>query len=145
MLIEYKRKGKPRTKEGKLGTANARTKKGIMVAFPNEDEGIINFGFSLCCFRKNGENVDEFDIEFGKKMAIERALSTDRPLCIPSSMTKQFKRFVEKCNKRYKQLSLKREIVYMVPVFTTSKNSWRHNYYVFCSSCLSPRNLLRKI
>ena len=115
MLIEYKRKGRPRTKTGKMGTGNARTKKGIMIAFPDEEKRAINFGFSLCCFRKNEEDVDDFDTNFGTKLAIERALSTDRPLCIPCSMAKQFKRFVEKCCRYYKlpKLTLQREIIYM--------------------------------
>lgn len=115
MLIEYKRKGKPRTKKGKLGTANARTRKGIMIAFPDEEKRAINFGFSLCCFRKNEEDVDDFNVEFGTKLAIKRALSTDRPLCIPCSMAKQFKRFVEKCCRYYKlpKLTLQREIIYL--------------------------------
>lgn len=112
MIVEYKRKGRPRTKAGKPSTANARARKGIMVAFPSEDEKTINFGYSLCCFRKNDKDVDEFDPNFGKKLAIERALIVDRPLCVPCSMTKQFARFVERCAKYYKQLSLQREIVY---------------------------------
>lgn len=119
MLIEYKRKGNPRKKNGTLGNANARTRKGIMVAFPDEEKGVINFGFSLCCFRQNKEDVDEFDVDFGTKLAIERALSVDRPLCIPCSMTKQFERFVDKCVRYYKQIqhnenlgNKNREIIY---------------------------------
>jgi hypothetical protein len=115
MLIEYKRKGRPRTKKGKMGTANARTRKGIMIAFPDDEKRAINFGFSLCCFRKDDKDVDEFDIDFGTKLAIERALSTERPLYIPCSMAKQFKRFVEKCCRYYKlpRLTLQRKIIYM--------------------------------
>lgn len=112
MIVEYKRKGNARTKKGKLGTSNARIKKGVMVALPDEEKCVINFGFSLCCFKKNEEKVDEFDLELGMQMAIDRALSTDRPLCVPCSMAKQFARFVERCGKYYKQLSLQREIVY---------------------------------
>jgi hypothetical protein len=112
MIVEYKRKGRPLTKEGKMGTSNARAKKGVMIALPDEEKGAINFGFSLCCFRQNEKDVDEFDPNFGKKLAIERALTVDRPLCIPCSMAKQFARFVERCGRYYKQLSLKREIIY---------------------------------
>ena len=117
MLIEYKRKGRKRTKSGKMGSANARTRKGIMVAFPDEEKGVINFGFSLCCFRQKKKPVDEFDVEFGVKLAIERALSIDRPLCIPCSMAKDFKKFVNKCIKYYKQIQHNenvnnREIIY---------------------------------
>lgn len=122
MLIEYKRKGNPKKKDGSLGNATARTKKGIMVAFPDEEKGVINFGFSLCCFRQNKENVDEFDSDFGIKLAVERALSVDRPLYIPCSMTRGFKRFVDRSVRYYKQIPHKenkihfgnknREIIY---------------------------------
>jgi hypothetical protein len=98
MIVQYKRKGKATTKKGK------RIKKGIMVAFPDAETGIVRFGFSLCCFRQKELPVDEFDLKFGTNLAVDRAMTDDRPLHIPTSMTKDFTNFVDRCKKYYKQI-----------------------------------------
>ncbi len=104
MIIQYVRKGK------------ARIKKGVMVAIPDEEDNKIRFGYTLCCFKKDKKKVDEFDVGFGKGVAIDRAMIDGRPLVIPFSMAKQFARFVERCKKYYKQIdsnsSNQQEIIY---------------------------------
>ena len=75
---------------------NSSDKKGVMVALPIEEEGIVKFGFSLC-----HRQLDKFNRDFGKKLAINRAMC-DRPLSIPDSMEKEFNEFKERCKKYYK-------------------------------------------
>lgn len=88
MIIRYFRKNK------------SSIKKGVMVAIPFEEEGIVKFGYSLCHL-----SLDKFNKDFGKDVAIARAMR-GRPLDIPDSMKKEFDKFKARCKKYYKQLTI---------------------------------------
>lgn len=81
---------------------NSTARKGVMVAIPVEEEGVVKFGYSLCHTK-----LDKFDKEFGKNIAVGRALC-DKPLSLPDSMKKDFERFRDRCRKYYKQLEVTR-------------------------------------
>lgn len=74
------------------------SKKGVMVALPIEQEGVIKFGYSLC-----RSALDKFNKERGIDIAVDRALC-GRPLNVPDSMEEKFAYFKTRCNKYYKQL-----------------------------------------
>lgn len=80
MLIKYIRRGKNR-------------KKGVLVAVPVDNK--VKFGWSLC-HRKNRFNKD-----FGKKIAIERALC-DRQVKLPDSIKDSMNMFVSRATRYYK-------------------------------------------
>jgi len=87
MIVQYIRKGKK------------RIKKGTMVAIPSREENKIYFGYSLCNLKK-----DKFNKDFGKAIAIDRAVIDNRPLIIPLSIQNVFAKFVDRCKKYYKQI-----------------------------------------
>jgi len=85
MLIEYFR-------------VKGRIKRGVMVAMPNRDLGVIHCGFSLC-----NTNRDNFDANLGKEIAKNRIiLGKMKP--IQHSMQSSMKRFKSRCEKYYKGL-----------------------------------------
>jgi len=89
MLIKYIRKGKK--------------KKGVVVAVPvNEDK--VKFGWSMCHRR------DKFDKDFGKKIAIERALC-NRSITAPKSIKKDLEGFIARATRYYKDKSVLVNIV----------------------------------
>lgn len=88
MIIQYFKKGKH------------QIKKGVMVALPIEEKGVVRLGYSLCHFP-----LDNFKKERGIDIAVDRALC-DRPLNVPDSMKKIFTEFKIRCKKYYKQLDL---------------------------------------
>ena len=76
------------------------SKKGVMVALPIEQEGVIKFGYSLC-----RSALDKFDKDRGIDIAVDRALCS-RPLNVPDSMKEKFTYFKRRCDKYYKQLKV---------------------------------------
>jgi hypothetical protein len=79
---------------------NSSLRKGVMVALPVEQEGVVKFGYSLC-----RSALDKFDKKRGLDIAINRA-RCNRPLNIPDSMKEKFDNFKKRCNKYYKQLEV---------------------------------------
>ena len=80
MLIKYIRKGK-------------RQKKGVLVAVPVD--GQVRLGWSLCHKR------DKFNKEFGKKIAISRALC-GKQVKMPPSLKDEMNMFVIRASRYYK-------------------------------------------
>lgn len=80
MLIKYIRRGKNR-------------KKGVLVAVPVDNK--VKFGWSLC------HRKDRFNKDFGKKIAIERALC-DRQVKLPDSIKDSMNMFVSRATRYYK-------------------------------------------
>jgi len=97
MLIEYIRKGtfnpnrKPENKGRYIGN---REKRGVLIAKVCEED-TVRIGWSLCNIRAG----DRFN-KVGLDIAINRA--TARPTEIPQSIRTQYKKFVERAEKYYK-------------------------------------------
>jgi len=97
MLIEYIRKGSfnPNRKSINKGKfIGSREKKGILIARLCTDN-IVRIGWSLC----NIKAGDRFN-ERGMDIAIKRAINKNTN--IPQSIRKQYKKFVERVEKYYK-------------------------------------------
>ena len=97
MLVEYIRKGtfNPNKKsENKGRYVGSREKKGVLIAKECEED-TVRIGWSLC----NISAGDIFD-KGGLDIAINRA--TSRPTKIPQSIRAQYKKFVERVEKYYK-------------------------------------------
>ena len=79
------------------------SKKGVMIA--QVDDGDVNIGFSLCC------NRDEFDLEFGQQIAIDRSVLFETRMTnvkkqIPDSIFSELNEFLSRCKKYYQDKTL---------------------------------------
>jgi len=88
MLIKYFGKG--------------RKRRGVFIGLPVDNNKVI-VGYSLCKL-----SADKFSKEFGKKLAVKRA-RTGRKLTVPRSMETEFKRFIDRCKRYYKDTEIATE------------------------------------
>ena len=75
-----------------------RRKKGIMVAFLNEEQDSINIGWALC------SNKDTFDYDLGLEIAVGRAesASDEKPMQIAHSIKNELFRFSKRAIKYFR-------------------------------------------
>ena len=98
MMVAFLRKKRNGyyTKKGTVIRKPERARKGIMMAIPIDDN-TVHIGWALCNFSEN----DTFDLDFGAKVAVNRALtcSTVHPA---ESMVAPITKFVLRARKYYK-------------------------------------------
>jgi hypothetical protein len=97
MLTKYKIKntGGIYSKKGKVLNKPSKTKKGIMLAVPIDDN-TVRIGWSLCNFKMG----DKFS-DLGEKIAIERA-QTASEVAPAHSMVEELIKFIERARAYYK-------------------------------------------
>lgn len=80
---------------------------GVLVGVKT-DSGKVNVGWSKCTLRRNGEQVDQYDRDFGVNIAIERANNPRQAMHgttdhqIPYIVRKQLADFKERCMRYFK-------------------------------------------
>jgi len=78
-------------------------KKGVMVAIPINSA--VRFGWAMCHRR------DKFNRELGKKIAMGRALCENKNYDLPASMKRDFKKFVNRAERYYKDKKIISNVV----------------------------------